>query len=162
MLLEEVGSNLEVGFRVRPGRNRISVQGRHESLEKNSQPRGGGGAGGGEAGEWRRGRRGGGAGGVRPGSGAGAGGGGAEEVRPGCGGGAKALIREGLWTRLGGGAFPGEEKAGRTATRLKGPDLGGTRSRFEGKVASRKMEAGQGTGKGGGAKRGRALRETRK
>lgn len=135
MLLEEVGSNLEVGFRVRPGRNRISVQGRHESLEKNSQPRGGGGAGGGEAGEWRRGRR---------------------------GGGAKALIREGLWTRLGGGAFPGEEKAGRTATRLKGPDLGGTRSRFEGKVASRKMEAGQGTGKGGGAKRGRALRETRK
>lgn len=141
-----MGSNLEVGFRVRPGRNRISVQGRHESLEKNSQARGGGGAGGGEAGEWRRGRRGGGAGGVRPG----------------CGGGAKALIREGLWTRLGGGAFPGEEKAGGTATRLKGPDLGGTRSRFEGKVASRKMEAGQGTGKGGGAKRGRALRETRK
>lgn len=74
--------------------------------------------------------------------------------------------RRGFPGRRGGGAFPGGEKAepkcgGGVATRLKGPDLGGTRSRFWGKVEGRKVEAGKGTERGGGGKRGRIFRDTR-
>lgn len=57
-------------------------------------------------------------------------------------------------------AFPGGGKAepkcgGGVATRLKGPDLGGTRSRFEGKVECGKVEAGKRTAE----RRGRKKRE---